>query len=70
MAPAAAGSLGSVARASLDCPGSWLPVSHLKIGDVIACPLCGRRVGLTVPPMPEHDPSVPGVTRVRRRGSR
>lgn len=25
-------------------PGSWLPVAHLKVGSVIACPVCGRRV--------------------------
>ena len=41
-----------VARAPLDCPGSWLPVAHLKVGSVIECPVCGRRVGLTEPPMP------------------
>jgi len=39
-----------VARTPLDCPGSWLPVAHLKVGSVIACPVCGRQVYLSVPP--------------------
>ena len=42
-----------MARARLDCPGSWLPVQHLQPGDQIVCPVCGRKVILSVPPMPE-----------------
>ncbi len=49
----------------LDSPGSWLPVSHLKVGDVIACPLCGRRVGLTEPPMAETPDPWEGSTAAR-----
>jgi DNA-directed RNA polymerase subunit RPC12/RpoP len=46
-----------LARAPLDCPGSWLPVQHLQPGDKVACPVCGRKVFLSVPPMAEtHDP--------------
>jgi hypothetical protein len=48
------GTLRAVARAPLDCPGSWLPVHHLQPGDLIACPLCGRKVGVTVPPPDDY----------------
>jgi hypothetical protein len=34
----------------MDCPGSGLPVHCLQPGDVIACPLCDRTVGVTAPP--------------------
>ncbi len=34
-----------VARAPLDCPGSWLLMGHGRVGDVIGCRVC-RRAGL------------------------
>ncbi len=39
-----------MARPPLDCPGSWMPISHLKPGDKVGCPLCGKPVFLSVPP--------------------
>ena len=39
-----------MAEAPLDCPGSWLPVRELLVGDVVVCELCGRRAGVTPPP--------------------
>ena len=46
-----------MAHAPLDCPGSWLPVQHLRPGDKIVCPVCGRKVYLSGPPLDElRDP--------------
>jgi hypothetical protein len=34
----------------LDCSGSLLPIPHLQPGDGIYCPVCNRKIYLTVPP--------------------
>jgi hypothetical protein len=34
----------------LDCPGSLMPIPHLMPVDGIYCPVCNRKVYLTVPP--------------------
>ena len=39
-----------VAPIPLDCSASLLPLPLLHAGDVIECPVCGRKVGLRDPP--------------------
>jgi hypothetical protein len=47
-----------MARASLDCPGSWLPGHGLHPGDDAFCSFCGQVLQVAAPPTDEaHDPS-------------
>ena len=48
-----------MAEAGRDCPGSWRPVPILQVGDVVICEVCGRRVGLTRPPVDYADDPSP-----------
>jgi hypothetical protein len=40
----------------LGCPGSWQPEHTGFVGDVAACPMCGRAVRLVLPPARNRDP--------------
>jgi hypothetical protein len=40
-----------MARAPLDCPGSWRPAHGLQPGDELVCHYCDRRVQVTPPPL-------------------
>ena len=37
-----------VATAPIDCPFSLYPVNHLQVGTEVYCPICNRKVGITL----------------------